>query len=181
MLQVASELKLDTVEPALRRAAGRHQVSFLNAMHVGQHLAEPQPGQDAYVYSLCAAELYSALLAGDLRIAAFLPWRIAARSEAGKVTLEAVSPIEACRLLNRPDLAPLAAPLEDLLRALLEEAARPSAATHGGAGATAAHQGGLGATEEQMSTRGPIPQRIDCRGTKVEDLGGTGEHDAKGG
>ncbi len=40
---------------------------------------------------------------------------------------------------------------------------------------------GIGATEEQMSTRGAIPQRIDKRGTKVEDMAGTGEHDSSGG
>jgi hypothetical protein len=40
---------------------------------------------------------------------------------------------------------------------------------------------GIGATEEQMSAGGAIPQRIDKRGTKVEDLAGTGEHDSSGG
>jgi hypothetical protein len=73
MLEVICEQALPAVEPALRRAAARRQASFLNAMHVGQHLGEPAAGEDAWVYSLCAAELYSALLAGDLRIAAFLP------------------------------------------------------------------------------------------------------------
>ena len=43
------------------------------------------------------------------------------------------------------------------------------------------HSGGLGATEEQMSTRGALPQRIDKHGTKVEELAGTGTHDAQGG
>ncbi len=179
MLQVVSQLTLDAVEPALRRAAARRQVSFLHAMHVGQHLPEPHPAQDASVYALCAADLYSALLAADLRLAAFLPWRIAAHLQAGQLTLSAMSPLDACRLINRLDLAPLAAPLEDLLRALMEDAA------HGAAAAarpdSAAHRPGLGATEDQMNTRGAIPQRIDCHGTKVEDLGGTGEHDAQGG
>jgi hypothetical protein len=32
-----------------------------------------------------------------------------------------------------------------------------------------------------MNVRGSIPQRIDCHGTKLEDLAGTGEHDSKGG
>jgi hypothetical protein len=32
-----------------------------------------------------------------------------------------------------------------------------------------------------VNARASIPQRIDCRGTKVEELGGTGEHDAQGG
>ncbi len=38
-----------------------------------------------------------------------------------------------------------------------------------------------GATESQMSERDQVPQRIDRHGTKVEDLVGTGKHDAPGG
>jgi hypothetical protein len=40
---------------------------------------------------------------------------------------------------------------------------------------------GIGATEEQMDSRGTIPQRIDRKGTKIEDLAGTGQHDSPGG
>ncbi len=40
---------------------------------------------------------------------------------------------------------------------------------------------GIGATEDLIDVRATIPQRIDSHGTKVEDLGGTGQHDAAGG
>jgi hypothetical protein len=40
---------------------------------------------------------------------------------------------------------------------------------------------GIGATEDQMDSRDTIPQRIDRKGTKIEDLAGTGEHDSPGG
>jgi hypothetical protein len=39
----------------------------------------------------------------------------------------------------------------------------------------------IGATEDEMDTHMVIPQRIDRRGTKVEDLAGTGQHDSAGG
>ena len=39
----------------------------------------------------------------------------------------------------------------------------------------------LGATEDQMNMRGTVPQRIDNRGSKVEELAGTGEQDSPGG
>lgn len=175
MLQVSSEQKLQDVEAALRRAARRLEASVLSVIHVGQHLAE----EDAFVFCICASGLYPALLAADIRMSAFLPCRIAAYSQAGRVVLEAVSPLEFCRLLNRLDLAPLALPLEDLLRRIMEETAKPLAASP--QTAAGAHTGGLGATEDQMNIRGSIPQRIDCKGTKVEELGGTGEHDAQGG
>ena len=40
---------------------------------------------------------------------------------------------------------------------------------------------GLGATESQVNVQGTIGQRIDRRGTKVEDLAGTGKMDSPGG
>jgi hypothetical protein len=40
---------------------------------------------------------------------------------------------------------------------------------------------GLGATEEQVDMRDTIPQRIDNKGTKIEDTAGTGTHDSSGG
>ncbi len=40
---------------------------------------------------------------------------------------------------------------------------------------------GIGATEDQMDIRGALAQRIDKKGTKIEDLAGTGEHDSSGG
>ena len=44
--------------------------------------------------------------------------------------------------------------------------------------------GGLGdrpATEDQVNMRATLPQRIDCHGTKVEELAGTGVLDSPGG
>jgi hypothetical protein len=40
---------------------------------------------------------------------------------------------------------------------------------------------GIGATEDEVDMRDTVPQRIDKRGTKVEDIAGTGEHDSAGG
>jgi hypothetical protein len=40
---------------------------------------------------------------------------------------------------------------------------------------------GIGATEDQMNVRGAIPQRIDKKGTKIEDMAGTGQYEGSGG
>jgi hypothetical protein len=40
---------------------------------------------------------------------------------------------------------------------------------------------GIGATEDQIDMRGTIGQRIDNKGTKVEEEAGTGQIDASGG
>jgi hypothetical protein len=177
MLEVRTPHPLEAIEGALRRAAQHCHASVLASTHVGQHLG-PAAG-DAITFSLCQPELYGALLAADIRTAAMLPCRIAAYSREDKAVLAAVSPAEFSRLLNRPDLAPLVQPIEAMLQRIMEEtAAAPPEPAHAMA---RRHTGGLGATEEQVNVRGSIPQRIDCRGTKVEELAGTGEHDAQGG
>ncbi|HEY1204020.1 MAG: DUF302 domain-containing protein [Bryobacteraceae bacterium] len=179
MLQVPSEHPLVAIEAALRSAAQREGSSVLSVTHVGQHLRESASAEDAFVFSICAGELYAALLAADIRISAFLPCRIAAYSERGQTILATAPPLDFCRPLNRADLAPLLTPLEGLLRRIMEDAAAPRETS--APAVAAAHTGGLGATEDQMNVRGSIPQRIDCKGTKVEDLGGTGGHDSQGG
>ena len=40
---------------------------------------------------------------------------------------------------------------------------------------------GIGATEDQIDIRATIPQRIDKKGTKVEDMAGTGQIESSGG
>ncbi len=170
MLETRSAVKLHDIEAVLRAAAQRHNASLL----VVSHLAH-----DAIGFSLCFSKSYAALLAADKRFAAFLPCRVAAWAEGDGVRLESLAPSEYCRLLDRLDLAPLAAPLESVLQQILEESATPLVASAHTRVATGASP--WGATEDQVNMRAALPQRVDCRGTKVEDEGGTGAHDAPGG
>jgi hypothetical protein len=162
MLQVRTIHRLDRVETGLRLAAERHGGSVLAVSHMGP---------EALNFTLCLERLYAPLMAADARFAALLPSRIAACTHGGAVTLETISPREYCRMIHRPDLEPLAAPLEDALRTIMEDWAGHGAFPH------AEHA----ATEDQINMRAALPQRIDCHGTKVEELAGTGRHDAQGG
>ncbi len=96
LLEVASAHALDAIEGVIRRAAHHHDASVLAIVPVGQ-LVREKTTQDAIVFAICQPELYAALLEADIRTAAFLPWRIAACSDGGQVTLRAVSPLECCR------------------------------------------------------------------------------------
>jgi hypothetical protein len=162
MLQVRSVQRLEQVEFGLRHAAEAHGASVLATSRVA-----PQ----ALTFTLCLSELCDPLVAADPRFAAFLPIRIAASAHGGSVMLETIAPREFCRLIHRPDLEPLAAAVEERLHAIMKQWAgrHPEAA--------AEHA----ATEDQINMRAALPQRIDCHGTKVEELAGTGVHDAQGG
>ena len=74
-------------------------------------------------------------------------------------------------MLHRPDLEPMAMRLEDRLRSVMEHAAVTAASM------SEPHK----ATEEQINMRAALPQRVDCHGTKIEDLAGTGVMDTQGG
>lgn len=181
MLYVHSSLKAPEMEAAIRRAIQRHEAHLLAVSHMDHVFAADPDRQypEVTVFILCQPRLYAALLAADARFSAFLPCRISTTTAADGIELHAVAPRSFCQLLNRPDLERLVLPLETLLREVMEEATRPQAAmahvAHG-----AAHWS-VGATEANMSRAGAIPQRIDCRGTKVEELAGVGEHDSSGG
>ena len=166
MLQIQTFQTLDQIELRLRMAAERHGGSVLAASHVGQLLREDQSlkGVDAITFTMCFSDLYAPLLRADIRFAAFLPSRIAACARKDGTFLEALSPREYCRMIHRQEIEPLAGSLEDMLRLVMVEAA-----------------GEHRATEDMINMRAALPQRIDCHGTKVEELAGTGVHDAQGG
>ncbi len=39
----------------------------------------------------------------------------------------------------------------------------------------------MGATDDKVNMAGTVPQHSDAKGTKIEDIAGTGEHDSHGG
>lgn len=180
MIRIDSVHPLEEIEAAFERVSPRHGTHVLAVTSLGSLLSPEarRASQDALSITVCHAGLYGALLAADIRFAAFLPCRIAAVRNPGGVTLETISPKHFCHHLNRTDLERLVAPLETMLRELMEDAARPAAvhAPHHASGDFA-----LGAAEGQVSMRASIPQRIDCHGTKIEDIAGTGKPDAPGG
>jgi uncharacterized protein (DUF302 family) len=183
MMQVHSFRRLEEVEKALQQAGSSHRAAVRTLCSLKQLLpaSSSYPHREATIYSFSQPELHEALLGAEPRFASLLPCRVVAWEDAGGVTLEAVSPRDFCGLLARPDLEHTAGLLEASLRATLEEASRPRTATAAAAPARPGSRYFLGATEDQVNMQGTVPQRIDNRGTKVEDLAGTGRHDAPGG
>jgi len=168
VLEQVSPLKLKDVELVLRRSVWRRKAT----------ISAVEPAGAATVYSILQPQLYAKLLSSDMRFAAFLPCRIAAYEQEGGTRLVALSPAEFARTFHRPEIEETAAAVENLLREVLSDAARPIAMAAGEGGHA---ESALGATEDQMNMRGTVPPRIDSRGSKVEELAGTGEQDSQGG
>jgi hypothetical protein len=172
-------VKLDEIEQVVKSAAQRHNATVTVVSHLAQPKSEGQPAKDSFVFTIFHSKLYSGLLSADIRFSGFLPCRIAAWQDADGVMLQAMTPSKYCDVLERPDLIPQAAPLDGVLQRILEDASRPMTATahtrHDSSHARGA------ATEELVNMHLALPQRIDYRGTKIEDEAGTGSHDAPGG
>src|SRR5664280_1869320 len=102
MLYAHSSMKLPEVEGAIRRAGLRHEAHLLAVSHMDHvFAADPdKPHPSVVIYTLCQPQLYAALLAADLRFAAFLPCRVSATAVADGIELHAIAPREFCHLLN---------------------------------------------------------------------------------
>ncbi|MGA2740643.1 MAG: DUF302 domain-containing protein [Bryobacteraceae bacterium] len=181
MLQLRSTVKLEDIESVLKAVARRHNANVTVISHLGQpHGAAGAAGpREALVFTFFHPKLHTALLAADIRFAGFLPCRVAAWPEDDGVMLQALLPSEFCRILERSDLELLTAPLDDVLQRILEDAAKPL--TAGAKSRPGVETSRWGATEDQVNMQATVAQRIDYRGTKIEDEAGTGTHDSSGG
>jgi uncharacterized protein (DUF302 family) len=176
MIQVVSTRTMEEIEAAVAKAAQHQGGSLLATTHLGT-LLQTDTG-DAVVFTVFHSESYKALLAADIRFAAFLPCRIAAVRRANGILLESISPRDFCGLIHRPELEPIAEPLDNALQMMMRDVAD---APQSMAAATPAQASKWGATEDQVNMRMAIPQRIDSHGTKIEDLAGTGKGESLGG
>jgi uncharacterized protein (DUF302 family) len=181
MLQIRSTVKLDHIESVLKAVAHRHNAHVTVVSHLGrpQHVEAAGGPQEALVFTFYHPKLHTALLAADIRFAGFLPCRVAAWPTADGSMLQALTPSEFCRVLGRSDLETLAAPLDAVLQGILEDAAKPP--TVSARSRPEVETSRWGATEDQVNMQLTLPQRIDYRGTKIEDEAGTGTHDSAGG
>jgi hypothetical protein len=171
MIQVRSRHPLARVSTAFHRYAHQHRAT-VQTFHIGHH-ASP------VVFLLSHPDFQHRLAEVDRRLLACLPWHVAGVEEEGGTFLETLSPVEMCQWLG-VDSTGAPQEMDRFLNELLKYAAEaPAEAVH--AGSHQAEHYGLGATEMQVNHRGTIPQRIDKKGTKVEELAGTGRHDAPGG
>lgn len=171
MINVKSALPMAAVEASLRRAVERHHTRLIAVNRPG--------GSHIVTWSVSQPALEAELLDADPRFAVFLPLRIAARPLDEGCALESVSPCELAALFHREDLEKLTRRAERWLRDLMEESSRPVAAARAASATISPFS--LGAREDQVNLRDTVPPRIDSRGSKVEDIAGTGQQDTQGG
>jgi hypothetical protein len=108
--------------------------------------------------------------------------RIIIKDPNGATFMEIPLTVATLGMIAAPVLAAVgavAAALSDFKVVVERVASAPASAAAGGQ--TRSAGSGIGATEDQVDMKNTLGQRIDQRGTKLEDLAGTGEHDSPGG
>lgn len=108
--------------------------------------------------------------------------RIILKDETGATFMEIPLTVATRSVIAAPVLAAvgaIAAALSNFTVVVERAAGMVAAAAPGGAHKS--QSSNMGATEDQVNMKDTVGQRIDTRGTKLEDLGGAGEHDAPGG
>ena len=106
--------------------------------------------------------------------------RIIVRDESGHTFMEIPLTVAAIGVIASPVLAAVAAiaTMVSKFEIVVERAAPAGAPEPHGSPVT---DSSVGATEDKTNMAGTVPERVDKKGTKVEDIAGTGEHDSMGG
>jgi hypothetical protein len=108
--------------------------------------------------------------------------RIIIKDHSGATFMEIPLTVATLGIVLAPVLAAvgaIAAALSDFK--VVVERAGPAANAKAGEAAKPSGSSNIGATEDQVDMKNTVGQRIDNKGTRVEDLAGTGEQDSPGG
>jgi hypothetical protein len=108
--------------------------------------------------------------------------RIIIKDEHGRTFMEIPLTVATIGTVLAPILAAVGAiaTLVAHFTVVVERAAPPPSGP-GSTRATSSTDPSVGATENKVDMKNTVPQHVDRKGTKIEDIAGTGEHDSQGG
>ena len=109
--------------------------------------------------------------------------RIIIKDHSGATFMEIPLTVATVSIIAAPVLAAvgaIATALSDF-KIVVERSEKVAAAGSQHDAAPGARGSSMGATEDQVDMKATVGQRIDQKGTKVEDLAGTGKQDSPGG
>jgi hypothetical protein len=107
--------------------------------------------------------------------------RIIVRDDGGHTFMEIPLTVAAIGVVAAPVLAAVGAiaTLVSNFEIVVERV--PVADSKGPRQSRAASASNVGATEEKVNMAATVPEHVDKKGTKLEDIAGTGQHDSLGG
>jgi hypothetical protein len=106
--------------------------------------------------------------------------RIIVKDERGHTYVEIPLTVASIGVIAAPVLAAVGAIAALVAKFDIVVERAPAGATPPGPGSPAT-DASVGATENKVDMHDTVAQRVNAKGTKLEDLGGTGTHDSQGG
>jgi uncharacterized protein (DUF302 family) len=123
--QITSSRTLDDIEKALSESAARHQFGIL-AVHDLRQTMEKKGidlAMECRIFEVCNPLQAKRVLEADGAISTALPCRISVYGNSGSYTLATMLPTEMMKSFDLPEVAAVAAEVEQVIVAMMNEAA----------------------------------------------------------
>jgi uncharacterized protein (DUF302 family) len=125
VFEVQSTKDLAAIDSALHEAAARHKFGVLTVHDLQETMRKKGVdfGRECRIYEVCNPHQAKAVLEANPSISTALPCRISVYSSDGGYTLATIRPTALMQSFDAPDVAAVAREVEDVLTAMMNEAA----------------------------------------------------------
>jgi uncharacterized protein (DUF302 family) len=125
LYQITSKRRLEEIERGLQESAARHQFGIIATHDLRETLQNKGIGlgMECRIYEVCNPGQAKKVLEADGAVSTALPCRISLFGSPGHYTLATMRPTEMMRAFDRPELQPVAKEVEDVIVAMMQDAA----------------------------------------------------------
>lgn len=125
LFELPSAKPIEEIEKGLQEAAARHKFGILCTHDLKQKLAEKgvEFAGEARVYEVCNPQQAKRVLEANGALSTALPCRISVYRAGGGYRIATMLPTELMKPFNAPELEPVAREVEEVLVAMMREAA----------------------------------------------------------
>jgi len=116
---------LNDIDRDLQASAARHKFGVI-AVHDLQQIMKNKGvdlAMECRIYEVCNPHQAKKMLEGDGAISTALPCRISVYGSPGAYTLATMRPTEMIKMFSRPDMAPVAEDVEQVIVQMMKDAA----------------------------------------------------------
>lgn len=125
LIELTTQKSLAEIDLALKEAAAKHKFGVLMVHNLQETMQKKgvEFTKPVLVYEVCNPHQAKKVLEANGAVSTALPCRISVYSEGGLTKIATLKPTELMRLFGNPELEPVAAEVEQVLVAMMQEAA----------------------------------------------------------
>jgi len=125
LFSVTSKKKLEEIEAGLNAAAESHRFGILTIHDLKETMRKKGVdfGGECRIYEVCNPQQAKKVLEADGAVSTALPCRISVYRDGNEYRIATLLPTKLMTIFGNPDLQPVAAEVEAVLKAMIQEAA----------------------------------------------------------